>query len=438
MARERNRRMLFASGVGLVQRIAQIGASLIILPLALHVLGVSGFGVWGAATSLAWLSGMLDLGLGSALITLIPRTISAGKNEEARSHVAAALVCGCGLSVAIVIAGAGLVKMGMQPKDASPFLIAVVGLALNVPLSIAGNVWFGLQKGHVAGGWELAQTLLTLGLMLAAAEFQGGVIAMVCAVYGAQVLANCASLVHLLARHPEIRPRRKSPSRLSLQVVVGQSGLLFALSVAVACSYMFDNLLTLHWLGPAASAQMTMAMRLCTTAAGLIGVLTQSFWPAFVEAETVGDRRWALSTLFWGTVFVMVLAMAGAALIVQFGTPVLTWWLHSDIGIRSGLLWATGIWIVVMCTPRVPALLFTAALILRFQLIAAIAALVLAMMLKFVLAGRFGVAGILAATPISWFLIMWPAYLWLTLRWRSKPSQNPNAMILGGGADAKP
>jgi O-antigen/teichoic acid export membrane protein len=437
MARERNRRMLFASGVGFVQRIAQIGASLITLPLALHVLGVSGFGVWGAATSLAWLSGMLDLGLGSALITLIPKAISAGQNDEAQSHVTAALICGCGLSAAIGVGGVALIMTGMQPKEASPFLVAVAGLALNVPLSIAGNVWFGLQRGHVAGGWELIQTLLTLGLMLAAAAFHGGVTLMVWAVYGALVLTNCVSLIHLLVRHPEIRPRRLQPSLESLQIVVRQSGILFATSVAIACSYMFDNLLTLHWLGETASAQMTMSMRLCTTAAGVIGVLTQSFWPAFVEAETVGDQRWALRTLSWGTVMVLTLAMAGAAVIVLFGAPALTWWLHSDIGIRSGLLWATGIWIVVMCTPRVPALLFTAALILRFQLIAATVALALAIVLKVALADHFGVVGILSATPISWLLVVWPAYIWLTIRWCAKPNPITDAGLIAGGLDAK-
>jgi O-antigen/teichoic acid export membrane protein len=431
VARDRNRRLFFASGVGLTQRIAQIGASLITLPLALHVLGVSAFGVWGAATSLAWLSGMLDLGLGSALITLIPRSISAGKNDEARSHVAAALFCGWGLSVAIVVAGAFAVDIGMQPSEAGPFLIAVGGLALNVPLSIASNIWFGLQRGHVAGSWELVQTALTLGSLLAAAQFHGGVIAMVGAVYGSMVVANCASLIHLLIRHPEVRPRLVTPRLESLRTVIGHSGMLFAISVAVAGSYMFDNVLTLHWLGETASAQMTTTMRLCTTAAGVIAVLTQPLWPAFVEADFLGDRRWALRTLFWGTIIVSTLALSGAFLIGIGGEQLLSWWLQTDIGIRPELLWATGAWIVVMCAPRVAALLLSAALILRYQLIAAIAALAVAIILKCELEGRYGAAGILSATPISWLFIMWPAYALLTFRWRANAIQNTKVEVAG-------
>jgi O-antigen/teichoic acid export membrane protein len=431
MGSERNRRVFFASGVGLIQRIVQMGTSLLTLPLALHVLGVSGFGVWGAATSLAWLSGMLDLGLGSALITLIPRSLSAGHHDEARSHVAAALICASSLSVAIMVAGGALVLLAMEPKNAAPFFVAVVGLALNVPLSIASNVWFGLQRGYIAGAWELVQTILTLGVLLVVAQCHGGVNAMVCAVYGSLALANSASLLHLLVRHPEIRPRLRVPTSMSLRTVIGNSGMLFAFSVAVACSYMFDNVLTLHWLGETASAQMTMIMRLCTTAAGMIGVVTQPLWPALVEAESVGDLKWTMRTLRRGTVIVTTLALGGAILIGLAGGPLLIWWLRSDIGIGPELLWATGIWIIVMCAPRVAALLLSAALVLRPQLVAAVAALSLAIALKFIFATHFGVLGILTATPISWLLIMWPTYVLLTLRWSAKKNPRTSAPFAG-------
>jgi O-antigen/teichoic acid export membrane protein len=257
------------------------------------------------------------------------------------------------------------------------------------------------------------------------------VTAMVWAVYGALVLSNLGSLVHLLVRHPEIRPRRLYSTSASLRVVIRQSGVLFALSIAVASSYMFDNLLTLHWLGATASAQMTMVLRVCTTSAGMIAVVTQPLWPAFVEAESVRDQKWAISTLVRGTIMVAIVALCGAIFVVVAGAPLLAWWLGSDIGIRPDMLWAAGTWIVVMCTPRVAALLLSAALVLRYQLAAAAAALVLAFVLKFVFAERFGAAGILSATSFSWLLIIWPAYTFLTLRWCAKPSLQSNRAPAG-------
>lgn len=45
MASLRNRRIIFASGAGLVQRALQLLTLLITLPLVLHQLGVAGFGI---------------------------------------------------------------------------------------------------------------------------------------------------------------------------------------------------------------------------------------------------------------------------------------------------------------------------------------------------------------------------------------------------------
>jgi O-antigen/teichoic acid export membrane protein len=392
-----------------------MGATVVTMPLVLHGLGVAGFGVWGAAASLAWLTGMLDLGLGSALVTLLPRVLAGGQSGEVAGLVAASLGGAAALGVVLGVGGAGLVVVFAGPGVVGPVLLAVMGLAVNVPLSIAGNVWFGLQKGFWAGVWELAQTGLTLSFLLLAVALHGGVLAMVAAVYGGLVLANAGSLAHLFWSHPQVRPG--ALARRNFVVVARQGGVLFAIMAAVSCTYGFDNLLTLHWLGAAASARMTVALRLCTTAAGLVTVVTQPLWPAFVDAAAKGDARWAVNILVWGTAAVAVLAGGGAVLIGLFGAAVLRWWLGADIGVGPGLLWWCGAWIFVLCVPRVAGLLFNAASILRLQLVAALLALPVAFGLKFLLAPVWGVAGILAGTVLAWVLVVWPMNGWRLARW---------------------
>jgi O-antigen/teichoic acid export membrane protein len=195
-------------------------------------------------------------------------------------------------------------------------------------------------------------------------------------------------------------------------VVARQGGVLFAIMAAVSCTYGFDNLLTLHWLGAAASARMTVALRLCTTGVAMIGVVTQPLWPAFVDASARGDTRWAMRMLCWSSAGVAVLAGGGAMTIGCLGAPLLQFWLRQDIGMRSVLLWACAAWIFAFCITRVPSLLFNAVSILRLQLSTALSALGLAVALKFMLAPPWGAAGILVATPIAWALIAWPAFAW--------------------------
>ncbi len=400
----RNRLVVWGALAGGGQRVAQLGATVVTMPLVLHALGVAGFGVWGAASSLAWLTGMLDLGLGSALVTLLPRVLAGEPGGEAAGLVAASLT-----------GAAVLVAVFAGPATVGPVLLAVVALAVNVPLSVAGNVWFGLQKGFWAGIWELAQTGLTLTFLLLAVALHGGVLAMVAAVYAGLVLANAGSLAHLFWSQPQVRPGGLAARNFA--VVARQGGVLFAIMAAVSCTYGFDNLLALDWLGAAASARMTVALRLCTTAAGLVTVVTQPLWPAFVDAAAKGDARWAVNMLVWGTAAVAVAAGGGAVVMGLFGAPVLRWWLRTDIGVGPELLWWCGAWIFVLCVPRVAGLLFNAASILRVQLVAALVALPVAFGLKFLLAPAWGVAGILAGTVLTWVLVVLPVNGWRLARW---------------------
>ena len=134
MSKLRNISILRTSLAGIVQRFAQLLSSLITLPLVLHCTGVKGFGVWGAATSLAWLSGLLTLGMGGALITLIPRGLAAGQTAGNRGYVTAALEVSSLLAASLLLGGL-VVHLAGVPLPRSPFLVACVALTLNIPLN---------------------------------------------------------------------------------------------------------------------------------------------------------------------------------------------------------------------------------------------------------------------------------------------------------------
>ena len=414
MPRERNRRILFISGIGLGQRAAQLLSTLITLPLVLHALGLAGFGIWGAATSLAWLSSMFDLGLGSALLSLLPQAKATGQSATLHRYITASLFIAACLSL-LVLGGGAALQLGGRHLPAAPFLAAVVLLALNIPLNISRDIWFGLHKGYIAGYWEFAQTILTLALLLLAAWAGGGVTVMTIAVYAAMLAINAASLAHALLRHPELRPRTR-PRLTAVREILTRGSLLFAITIAGSCAYSFDTLFALHWRGAAAAAQMVIAMRVCTTAIGFLNIITQPLWPEFVEAAAEGDLPWLSKILRHGTLLTSALAIAGSALIVAFGAPVLRWWLHQDMHISQTFLWVMAAWIIALNLPRIAGLFLNAASELKPQIYLLTAAALLGFILKFFAAQRFGAAGILGTTPILWLLIVTPAYFWLARR----------------------
>ena len=418
----RSRRVVVSAGVGIFQRLVQVGSTLVLMPLLLRVLGPASFGVWGAAASLAWLSGLVDIGTGTALVTLVARSSAVESAEQARRHVTGALSIGSGLAGLMLLAAFLASLNGRAHGSAGPYFIAAIGLALNLPLNAGNNVWMALQKGYVSGFWELVQTLVTTAGLIAASLFTRDVRVFVAIVYLGLVLSNVGSLVHLFWRHAELRPERISVSWAAMREVAGHGVLYFILALTGGLSFLLDNVLALSLLGPEASARMTIAMRICVTAIGGLVVLSQPLWPAFAEAAERGDRKWIRKALVRGSGLLVGLTVAGSSLLLIFGERLLRLWLHTDLGIGVGLLWAIAAWVLAQALLRVPNLLLNGLSILRYQIAVFSIATALAFALKFTLAPYLGVSGILWSTTAVIFLIVVPASVWRIFRWASLPA----------------
>ena len=421
LGHKRNRRVVASASVGVFQRLVQVGSTLVIMPLLLRALGPARFGVWGAAASLAWLSGLVDIGVGTALVTLVARSSAIESTEQARRHIAGALSIGSGLAGLMLLAAAVAAIRGGAQGGAGPYLIAAIGLAVNLPLNAANNVWLALQKGYVSGSWELVQTLLTTAGLIGAAVLTKDVRVYVAVVYLGLVLANIGSLIHLFVRHPEFHPKGLLAYWPAMKEMAGHGALYFILALTGGLSFMLDNILALALLGPEASARMTIALRICITAVGAIEVMSQPLWPAFADAAEKADRKWILRALLRGSALLVGLTLAGSSLLLIFGERLLRLWLHTDLGIGVGLLWAISVWVLAQAVFRVPKLLLNGLSILRYQIAMVSVATALALALKFTLAPYFGVAGILWSTTVTIFVVVIPASIWRIWRWASLP-----------------
>ncbi len=415
-AHKRERRFYMAAGAGVLQRLVQVASTLILMPLLLRTLGVAKFGIWGSSSSLAWFSGLVDIGIGTALVTLIARSKAAGKDEEARTHLTGALTFGSAIAVGMLGIATILFWSSGAGAQFEPYLIAVIGLALNVPLNSANNAWMALQKGYVSGFWELVQTLLTLGGAIVASAATTDVIVFVGIVYGAMVAANAGSLLHLLILHPELRPHHWAPFS-EVRTVLHEGFLLFALNLIGGLSFLLDNVLALQLLGPEASARMTIALRICMTGLGFLLVISQPLWPAFADAAEKSDWRWIRRNLFRGMALLTGITGVGSLVLVLLGPMLLKIWLHSNLGIGRSLLWAISAWVLAQAVIRVPHLFLNAVSIMKFQIVVSALASGLALALKPFLAARLGVAGILWGTSAMVGIVMLPAFLSHGLKW---------------------
>ncbi|MGD0360447.1 MAG: oligosaccharide flippase family protein [Bryobacteraceae bacterium] len=415
--RRRNRRIIVSSGTGVLQRLMQVASTFVLMPLLLRVLGPAQFGVWGAAASLAWLAGLMDIGTGAALVTLVARSTAQGDSAAARRYIAGALSFGCWLAGLIGLAALLVTISGAPLARTGTYLIAVLGLAVNIPLSAANNVWMALQKGYLSSFWELVQVVLTFAGLVVAASSTTSVQVCVAVVFAGLVLSNMGSLLHLFWRHPELRPDGLLMPLEAIRTVAGQGLMYFFLSLAGGLSFLLDNVLALALLGAEPSARMTIASRICVMALGTLGVASQPLWPAFAEAAESNDRHWIRRVLFRGSALLLGTTIAGSAILVVFGQRLLRWWLHGTLEIDQTLLWAIAAWVLAQELVRVPCLLLNGLSIVRYQIWVSAAATALAFAWKILLSSHLGVAGILWGTTASVLLVVFPAVTWRVAHW---------------------
>jgi len=205
--------------------------------------------------------------------------------------------------------------------------------------------------------------------------------------------------------------------------VLGEGFLLFALNLVGGLSFLLDNVLTLQLLGPQASAQMTIALRICMTGLGFLLVISQPLWPAFADAATKREKRWIRLHLYKGIALLTGLSSAGSLILLIFGHRLLQIWLHSSLGIGQALLWAISGWVIAQALIRIPHLFLNGVSVVRFQLIVTAIASALAVFTKILLAPSLGLSTILWCTSVTIVVIELPAFLWRCLHWYSNSQE---------------
>lgn len=432
--RQRSRRAIVSSFAGIAQRLLQMGSVLVIMPLMLHAMGKGGFGVWAAASSLAWMAVIVDVGIGQSLLTSVARAMARGDGEEIRRQVAAASMVSLVLAAIGAVLAVIVIPAIAPPTVADAYLIATLSLAINIPFSLAGNVWTGLQRFYVTSVWETAQTIATIIGLVALTRLSSDARLYVAVTIGALLAANIASTIHLVLAYPQLRPSFALASAGLGRALIraGTPYLLLSLSLTLAVN--LDSVIALTMLGPGDASRMAIAQRACLSAYGFLWVVTQPLWPAFAHAEARGDMAWVRRHVLGAALLVAACALTGGLVLVVFGQRLVALWMGDALRIGQDVFWAMFAWILILSLARVVDVLLTGLGAVWFQARTAIACSVLAFALKLALAPVLGVAGILGATACAYVAVCMPAYIWWVAKWLKQGRAVPDAACLSSNA----
>jgi O-antigen/teichoic acid export membrane protein len=431
-AKERMRRVVFSAGAAAMAKVVSMVGTLVLLPIVLNHLGAERFGIWITITSFLALMAFMDLGIGNGLVTSVAHASGRGDTDELRQLISSAVVALSAIAAVLVLAlvvaygrvpwAAWLGVHASSAADEVPLAIAVFGacLAVSIPASIAGRVQFGLQQGYRASLFQIVGTLASLIGTLLALHVGAGLPMLVAAAVGAPAVASLVnSFVFFGVWRRDLQPTVKCFSGRVLKSVLSSGAVFFVLQVALSVGMATDNLILSRILGPEFVAQYAIPAKLFGLISIATGMAINPLWPAYGEAVARGDSGWVRRTLLRSMVFVVVVGLAGVAVLAALLPTILDLWVGGKVVVPAEQVLAFAIWTVIECWGGSVAMYLNGTKVLRIQFACATAFAMACLGARIVMVESVGIAGIPLGAAAAFLIttaIPYVVFLWIRLR----------------------
>lgn len=394
-------------------------ASLIAVPLAIGYLGAERYGAWVTITCmLAWVS-IGDLGFGNELTNSLPRALSRDDTGQARELVSTAFWTLAFIAAGLLLTGALFWRLLNWPallsvhstaavhEVAPAALVGLVLFCLSFPFSLTDRILTSLQKGELGNAWGVATSFASLMAIVATTHSKGGLVALVAATLGATLLVRVTSAGWLFRWYrPELCPTWSAVKRSAATHLLMRGKDFFLVQIAALVLYSTDNIIIARVLGADHVTPYAIAWRLFTIPNVVLTAAFPYLWAAYAEALARGDLGWLLKTLRRSTGGATAFAAAVTLPLVIFGQGVIRIWAGPEAVPPWPVLAWMGVWSMILAPAASAICLLNAAGKVAWQVRAGLLAAVANVLLSVWWARAFGIAGVIAATVVSYIAIV--------------------------------
>jgi O-antigen/teichoic acid export membrane protein len=412
------------AGLAIVANAASLAlgvlAVVITIPLTLPYLGEERFGVWMTIASLAGMLSFLDLGIGNSLVNRVAAASATGDPAALRRTIARGLTL---LSVVGLVIGSALflllgwipmerlIKVGsaQAAQDVSQAAVLFVFLySASIPLNGISRVFQGLQRAwlsHVARG---CGSMVSVVLVLFLAKARASPADLLLATYGVQVFMPLV-LAFVLWRENLVgsfAETTRPDCVREMRELAGLGGLFLVLQIGTVIGWGADALIVSSLLGASEVSKLAVVQRLFQFVSVPLGVFNNPLWSPYAEAKARGDRAFIRKTLKRSLLGTALGSLFASSLLFWVAPSVIDKWLGGGLQVPIGLVGAYAVWVVMESTGTALAMFLNGMGEIRSQALLVVAFCVVALSLKLILTARYGVAAVVWAGVLSYFLYM--------------------------------
>ena len=412
-------RVLLGSVTALFGRGLAVVVNAVLLPVILRYLGRLEFGIWITISTSVLMLSVLDLGMANTLTNFIAEAHAEEDREKATRFYSTAFWIS---SAAVLLlsplfyAGWRAINWGLVFHLTDPLqtqharlciAVAVAFFLTSLPLSLANKVLAGYQQVHLANGFAMISSLLSLVAILTTVALHGTIVHLM-ASYCAAMLVGTFGLNLWLNfwQRPWLAPRLQSVQVATARSLFGQGFLFFIIQCTGLVVFSTDNLVITHYLGPAQVTPYSFAWRLTNYATMVQAIMLPSLWPAFSEAYHKRELDWVVST-YRSVTRKSLASVALAAFVIGIsGRVIIRLWAGPAAVPGQKLLWLMAAFNLIMAATTNQAFLLNATRRLRVEAVVAVLAAAVNLGLSIFLVQRIGTEGVIASTIFSFLFCM--------------------------------
>ena len=314
-----------------------VGTGVFLMPFTVRHLGQSEYGLWMLVASMTYYFQLLDMGYGNGIvrhivaadrqrdILTVNRIVSTFFCVYAVVGIAACFVSAAVIAV-VVPRFPGLTPGQVRTAQAILAIISV-RLAVGFPMTVFGAVTNARQGFVWNNAVAIATVVASACITWVVLEEGYGLIPLVAATTGVNVLGYVGYAVTARRVFPPLTIRPSLFSRAQWRDVASFSVYLFIIQIAGQISFNIDNVVVGAFVGTAAVAVYTVALRLGEYQRRVCDQFSGMLFPVVVRFGEEGNLYALRQALIEGTRVAVTLVAAVSACLIGFSGPLIRHWM---------------------------------------------------------------------------------------------------------------
>lgn len=317
--------------VSLLLKGFSIIVSLLNVPLAIHYVDSTQYGVWLTLSSMFTWFTLFDVGFGNGLKNKLTQALAEGNDTLARAYVsttyvAVAVISGVLFGIFLIVnyfvdwTAILNVPPAMRRELNVVVMVAFLIFAVQFVLQLINIISQARQNTIVPSLITLSGNCVALLLVFILTRTTHGSLLNLCLSIGLTpvVALGIYSIVLFAGPYKKLAPSLKLADRQHIRVIMNLGIKFFIIQIGLIFYYNCDNLIITQILGPAAVTPYNLAFRYFSLISLISTILMTPFWAAFIEAHIRKDHAWIRNTVrqlekISGGLFILSLVMLAAS-----------------------------------------------------------------------------------------------------------------------------